>query len=67
MHHLPLVPVFHIAAVLFGDGLILSSDVSDDGAHVCLRLSMHLHVHTASGHLVTQGRQLLKAEGGNKS
>lgn len=63
LHHLPLVPVFHIATVLIGDGLILSSDICHDGAHVSLRLSIHLHVHRAAAHLVAQGRELLKAEG----
>lgn len=57
-----MVPALHVAAVLVSDGLILRSDVAQDGSHVGLGLGVHLNVHGAGRHLVAQDCELLEAE-----
>lgn len=60
--HLALVPRLHVAAVLLGDGLVLSSDLDQDPVQVLLGLGVHLHVHGAGGHEAALSGHLLQTQ-----
>lgn len=60
--HLGMEPGLQVFAVLGGHGLVVFSDLGDDGGQVLLRSGVHLHVHLTSN-LLPLNQQVLQENG----